>query len=357
MKRYITLFAVFCCSSVFAQNYDKSDIRNYIDTYSGIAVKKMQEHQIPASITLAQGILESAAGKSELAINANNHFGIKCHKSWDGKTYHKDDDAKSECFRRYKSAIESFEDHSQFLQASRYADLFTLEITDYQGWAHGLKKAGYATNPQYAQRLIRIIEEYNLAIYDQKDAPPLLAGNNNIRSNSNKKETTRATSSKRREAGKVVETQSQQIVINDGKQQNKQSNEFEIVQQMFNGFSPVDYPYTSRLVYSNNGSYFIVVQEGDTFYKIAKDVQLGVGELKSYNDVPGRKYEPCEGEIIYLQRKKPYAEAHQHILRSNETLRSVAQQYGCRLNSIYKLNKLNKSEIAIEEGLRLQLRK
>jgi LysM repeat protein len=318
MKKYGSLLFLFLFSPLylFSQSYNKSDILNYIETYHSVAVRKMQEHKIPASITLAQGILESAAGKSELAINANNHFGIKCHKSWTGKTYHKDDDAKDECFRKYKSPMESFEDHSQFLKANRYANLFTLNITDYKGWAYGLKKAGYATHPEYPQRLIRVIEEYNLTIYDQEKFSPALADNNtNIKSDPKTKE------------------------------------------EYYKGFAPVDYPYTLRTVYSNNGSYFIVAKEGDTFYTIAIDVQLGVGELKLYNDVPNRKYEPYPGEMIYLQRKKAYAETNQHIFKANETLRSVAQQYGCRLKTIYRLNHLDRSQSVFEDGLRLQLRK
>jgi LysM repeat protein len=283
----------------------------------------MQTHKIPASITLAQGILESAAGKSELAQNANNHFGIKCHKSWTGETYHKDDDKQNECFRKYNSPFESFEDHSQFLMAARYAELFTLKITDYEGWANGLKKAGYATDNQYPQKLICLIEEYDLTKYDQKDSSVHTARNNNAKPNFKPKET----------------------------------NITAVRGENFNEFLPVSYPYTLRTVYRNNGVYFIVAKQGDTFYDIAVDVQLNISELKRYNDVPNRKYEPYAGEIIYLQRKKIYAEIGYHTLQPKETLRSVSQQYGCRLNSIYKLNNLTKSETTVEEGMRLQLKK
>ncbi|MDR0604212.1 MAG: glucosaminidase domain-containing protein [Bacteroidales bacterium] len=345
MKKYIVLFFVCCPFSLFSQSYNKADILHYIDTYHSVAIKKMNEHKIPASITLAQGILESAAGKSELAINANNHFGIKCHKSWTGKTYHKDDDAKNECFRKYKSPLESFEDHSLFLKADRYAKLFTLKITDYKGWAHELKKAGYATHPEYPQRLIRIIEEYNLTVYDREDFSPALADNNRRKADS--------TMEKNNVTGKIFpkrKTSQTQL------EQDKQSTQSETIKVNDKKFVPVNYPYTLRTVYSNNGAYFIVAKEGDTFYKIAVDVQLGVGELKWYNDVPNKKYEPYPGEMIYLQRKKPYAETKYHVLKANETLRNLAQLYGCRLKSIYKLNGLNKSE-TVEEGLQLQLKK
>ncbi len=128
----------------------------------------MQQHRIPASITLAQGLLESGAGKSKLAVEANNHFGIKCHNNWNGETIRIDDDEKNECFRKYPSPEMSYEDHSQFLiTRNRYASLFELETTDYKGWAHGLKAAGYATNPKYAPQLIKLIEDYKLHQYDK----------------------------------------------------------------------------------------------------------------------------------------------------------------------------------------------
>ena len=165
-KIYITILFLQLTLVLYGQSYTQADIYNYIDTYASVAVEKMNQHGIPASITLAQGILESGAGQSDLAKFANNHFGIKCHNDWSGQTYHKDDDAKDECFRKYKSPQESFEDHSHFLKKNRYAELFTLERTDYKAWAKGLKKAGYATNPQYAERLVKIIEDYQLYRFD-----------------------------------------------------------------------------------------------------------------------------------------------------------------------------------------------
>jgi hypothetical protein len=341
------LLSFFACIELSAQNYTKSDIHTYIETYSDIAVRKMQEHGIPASITLAQGILESAAGTSELAKNANNHFGIKCHKSWEGKKYHKDDDTKDECFRKYKSPLESFEDHSQFLKVARYADLYNLKITDYEGWAHGLKKAGYATNPQYAQRLIRIIEEYNLAAYDRTEAKTLAAENEDIPQSEKIQPGT-----KKPRIGKTTKPTPQTNEPNPANYP-----DFVLPGMSEKIFTPVYYPYTTRPVYMNNGVYFVVAQRGDTYFSIAGDVQLGLGELKMYNDVPNRKHEPRTGEIVYLQRKKRYAEQHHHILSKNETLREVAQLYGCKLKTIYKLNKLNRSDAVIEEGLRITLRK
>ena len=151
---------------LFAQ-YTETDIYNYIDTYKEIAIQKMAEYKIPASITLAQGIFESACGTSRLATQGNNHFGIKCHKEWEGDTIRHDDDERQECFRKYAQAEESYNDHSQFLiSRPRYANLFSLDVLDYKSWAHGLKTAGYATNPQYADRLINLIERFDLARQD-----------------------------------------------------------------------------------------------------------------------------------------------------------------------------------------------
>jgi len=151
---------------LFAQ-YTEADIRNYIETYKEIAIQKMVEYKIPASITLAQGIFESGSGTSRLAREANNHFGIKCHKEWTGDTIRHTDDAPQECFRKYEKAEYSYDDHSLFLTSRpRYAKLFTLDIMDYKGWAHELKAAGYATNPQYPERLISLIERFDLATQD-----------------------------------------------------------------------------------------------------------------------------------------------------------------------------------------------
>jgi len=160
------LLSAFCFLPLSAQ-YTEADIYKYIETYKDIAIQKMAEYKIPASITLAQGIFESACGTSRLATEANNHFGIKCHKEWQGDIIKHDDDELQECFRKYSEVADSFNDHSQFLiSRPRYSKLFTLNILDYKSWAHELKAAGYATNPQYADRLINLIERFNLAQQD-----------------------------------------------------------------------------------------------------------------------------------------------------------------------------------------------
>ena len=171
-------------NSVFGQEISRKE---YIEKYSSLAVKQMHQYKIPASITLAQGILESNNGNSRLAVKANNHFGIKCH-GWEGKKIFADDDKKNECFRNYKNVLESFVDHSLFLNKySRYEFLFDYKITDYKSWAKGLKKAGYATNSKYPELLIKIIEENKLYQFDrEKIDKNLISGKRNIYMHPNK---------------------------------------------------------------------------------------------------------------------------------------------------------------------------
>ena len=166
MKKIVFAISVILLSALCLADTPQ---KTYIEKYSGLAIEEMYRTGVPASITLAQGLLESGNGLSELAVKGNNHFGIKCGSDWDGKSVRYDDDARNECFRAYKHPKQSYEDHSKFLASrSRYASLFKLKITDYKGWARGLKRAGYATDPNYAQRLINLIELYNLDKYDKK---------------------------------------------------------------------------------------------------------------------------------------------------------------------------------------------
>lgn len=163
MIKWFSVILTFLSLSLSAQ----PNVQLYIETWRNECILQMEKHGIPASITMAQGILESASGTSDLATKANNHFGIKCHKDWTGKKFYKDDDKKNECFRVYDHAQQSFEDHSAFLKRSRYDTLFLLSPTDYKAWAYGLKKCGYATNPKYPQLLIDLIEKHQLYLLDQ----------------------------------------------------------------------------------------------------------------------------------------------------------------------------------------------
>ena len=165
MENRLVLFLLLFSFQLSAQNMTRDE---YIDKYKDEAIYQMKKYKIPASITLAQGILESGDGNSELAKKSNNHFGIKCHSDWKGERVYHDDDIKDECFRKYNTVRDSYDDHSEFLLRSRYADLFEYALTDYKSWAKGLKKAGYATNPNYAKLLIKIIEENELYKLDNE---------------------------------------------------------------------------------------------------------------------------------------------------------------------------------------------
>lgn len=290
----------------------------YIETYKDIAIKKQKEYGIPASITLAQGILESGSGNSGLAQKANNHFGIKCHKGWTGKTYHMDDDAKDECFRKYKKAEDSYRDHSEFLtQRGRYSFLFDYKTTDYQKWAHGLKKAGYATNPKYPQLLIKIIEKYNLNQYDK-----------NYKGK---------TSTKEPDKTKTPVTE-------------------KIIPISTDSFNQLDNWPSGRKVFENNGKKLIIIEKGDTFYGLADEFGIYSWQFGSYNEL--KKGHILQiGEIIYLQKKKRKAEKKYkyHIVKSGETLQHISQLYGIRLKKLYKMNNLPKG-VQTEVGTKIRLR-
>ncbi|MEN8225206.1 MAG: glucosaminidase domain-containing protein [Bacteroidota bacterium] len=304
------MLIVSACSILHAQ--DKISVEEYIMTYKETAMDKMDAYGIPASITLAQGILESGSGNSELARKANNHFGIKCHKGWNGKTYHMDDDAKDECFRKYKSPDESYRDHSLFLTTrDRYADLFTLEITDYKSWAKGLKKAGYATNPKYPQLLIRIIEENYLYEFDNGITPSYLAST------------------------KPVATQA--TLLSDNTIEVPASSDFELIEIW----------ETGRKVYVNNGVKFIFVEKGDSYSDIAADFEIYSWQLPKYNELD-KKASIQAGQMIYIEKKKKKnKKVDTHTVRSGESMHSISQLYGVQLRQLYKKNKM-------EEGISAQ---
>lgn len=318
MKKLIILLFIFSWSfTIWAQNNTVREA--YIEKYKVTAVKKMLEHGIPASITLAQGILESGAGQSDLAKKANNHFGIKCHKDWDGDTYIMDDDKKNECFRKYNNAAESFEDHSLFLTTrGRYAFLFEYKVTDYRKWAHGLKKAGYATNPQYAHLLIKVIEENNLYQYDKiKDISEL----------------------------GVEEDEPKELIAKE------ESN----IGVPNSDFKPVSVSETQRLIYENEGVKYILAIKGDSFEKIAHEFGVYTWQIRKYNDA-NNKTHIRSGDLIYIEKKNRKAKVKYHIVQRNESLRSISQKYAVRLKNIKKMNDIKSKDDRLREGERLKLR-
>jgi len=291
----------------------------YIQTYKDIAIRKMNEYKIPASITLAQGLLESGSGNSALSVEANNHFGIKCHKEWTGMTYTMDDDTKNECFRKYANPEESYNDHSLFLTTRpRYASLFELDIKDYKGWANGLKNAGYATNPRYADMLIKIIEENELYLYDRNMEPVA------------KKDKKEKTSEKEQKKGEGI---------------NPDISKFKFL-EVAEG---------NRKIYINNNVKLIFAREDDNPQTIAHDLGIHAFQVLQYNEL-GKQEELHEGQLIYVEPKKRKASVESHVFRSGETMRDVSQLYAIKLKSLYKKNKIAEGHEP-ESGTKLFLKK
>lgn len=297
-KRYVvTLCLALCCALLVQAQRRNARYLNYIDQYSSLAVEQMQKHGIPASIKLAQGLLESGAGVSALASKSHNHFGIKCGGNWGGPSVRHTDDAPNECFRAYKHPRESYEDHSLFLRRGpRYAFLFDLDVTDYKAWARGLKKAGYATDPSYANRLISIIEDYELYRFDKPG--------------------------KHRRVSKQVPTTAR----------------------------------AAHQVYIANGLAYVVARWGDTFESLEKELGIKARKLMKYNDWH-KGYTLVEGDIVYLKKKKKRAmRPHEvYIVRDGDSMHSIAQTYGIRLKNLYEMNRKD-GEYVPEVGDRLRLR-
>ena len=286
------LLSLFAFLTVQGQNRNKQ-YEDYIKKYRDIAVEEMKRYHIPASITLAQGLLESGAGYGTLARKSNNHFGIKCGSDWRGKTVKHDDDARNECFRVYKDPKDSYRDHSKFLAGKqRYAFLFDLKITDYKGWARGLKKAGYATNPRYAHQLIDIIQRYNLDKYDKK------GGLKWMKENPNPHE-----------------------------------------------------PYIA------NGLLYIIARQGDTWKNLSKEFDISKRKLRKYNDLyKGYELQEGDILYLEKKNRKAPKGMYVHVLRNGESMYSISQKYGIRLKRLYKMNKMDFGDAAPKVGTILRIR-
>jgi len=299
---------------------EKMTPSDYVNKFKDIAIKSMQENGIPASITLAQGMLESGNGNSPLARNANNHFGIKCHAGWQGKTYIQDDDTKNECFRKYKTVLDSYQDHAHFLRhRQRYSFLFDYDVTDYKAWAHGLKKAGYATNPRYPELLISIIERHELHKYDKMSSADLT--NKAIIVKKNRKEP---------QAPKT--TGSRNETYND-----------------------ITVSIGSRVIHYNNNVKYVYAQNGDDVAKLAKELEMFEWQIKKYNDLQeNTKF--SQGEILYIQPKRNKAQSDFHKISKGETMLDVSQKYAIKLKTLYRKNNMLFGEEPAE-GSVLYLRK
>ena len=296
-KELIVISALFMSSSVFANKITRTQ---YIETWKETAIQQMMEHQIPASITLAQGILESGSGNSELALKGKNHFGIKCH-GWTGEKMYKDDDKKAECFRVYDNASESYKDHSIFLKTyDRYAFLFEYEATDYKSWAKGLKRAGYATNPKYPERLIKIIEELNLDRFDQ-----------------------------------AMTLETPQLLVSSDVLSNRHS-----------------------VILHPNKVKYVVADEGDTYYKVSKEFGVTLKQLYRYNDFASSKDVLEKGDLIYIQPKRRASifKKKEVTLPKAMTANEISQRYALNAKTITRLNGLSSPEDIIDKGKKVTLR-
>lgn len=293
---------ILSVTHVSAQIKWNSAYQAYIDQYKDLAIEQMLKYNIPASITLSQGLLESGAGRSWLTKSSNNHFGIKCH-GWTGRRVFHDDDERGECFRAYDNPRQSFEDHSRFLATqSRYARLFNYSRTDYKSWARGLKQCGYATNPQYASKLIQIIELYNLNQHDKA----------------------------------------------------KKFDQFMVKHSTEDGVAPDGY---FHVIKAYNKNYYVIARKGDSFQSLSKELCIGKRKLAKYNE-RSYKEELAAGDVIYLKKKRKKAtkeyKNRPHIVQNGESMYLISQKYGIRLSSLYKKNHLSPDyQIKVGDKLRV----
>lgn len=291
MRRTIlTLLIGLSGACVFAQSTSQA-YKDYIEKYKDVAIRQMQTERIPASIIMAQGLLESAAGKSYLAVNANNHFGIKCTPDWKGKTILKDDDRKNECFRKYEHAEESYRDHSAFLKRDRYASLYTLEPTDYKAWAKGLKAAGYATDPLYAEKLIRLIDTYSLHTLDIQGAPGIVPPG----------ETT------------VADGSAQPTVVTGDP--------------------------NAMFRHANKGMLYAVAFPGDTPLTISERFKVPLKKILDYNEL---RYDSqlIPGQYVFLVKKKTSGAEDFYTVQPGDTMYLIAQKTGMTVESLYSKNRI-----------------
>lgn len=310
-RKAIVLAAILLATAAGISAQVRLTREEYIDRYKHIAVEHMERYGIPASITMAQGILESDCGNSLLSMKSNNHFGIKCKRNWTGRKVYHDDDAKGECFRSYPSVEASYRDHAEFLDAQpRYESLFAYATDDYKSWARGLKAAGYATAPDYSQRLIRIIEESQLYLLDRPDGLRLYAMRTGSVLNPDE-----WFSSQGDLPGTAIDPDNYRVTIN-----------------AHEGYN----------VYATNGVHYVQAKRNDTFENIGKKFRLSPRNLRKFNDLKDKKAQPMTGEVVYIDRKKKRWEGNNrhHICRQGETAYAVGQLYGIRTRSIEKMNHL-----------------
>lgn len=309
------------------------DYTAYISKYNETAVREMLLYHIPASITLSQGLIESNCGNSPLAVKANNHFGIKCQKDWAGETFLFDDDAEKECFRKYNNADESYRDHSLFLiTRQRYSELFNLSITDYKGWARGLSQFGYATNPNYPDILIRVIEAYKLFLYDDTTSHDQITANE---------------TGNQQDVSENIATQSGESLPVLFRKFYKMPSASE--------FKLRNVSKLGRKVYENNGLPFIFAIRNDTWQSIAEEFGIYSFQVYKQNELQSTDV-ITEGQMLYLEPKKRQASIAKYVMGTYDSMYSVAQRFGIKLSYLYKYNELLPGDEVIA-GTTIYLRK
>ncbi|HEX5653937.1 MAG TPA: glucosaminidase domain-containing protein, partial [Chitinophagaceae bacterium] len=307
MKRTKLFLLFFLASGIMAFAQEKTIIQNYIEEYRELAIAEMQRTGVPAAIKLAQGIHETMAGTSPLVIKSNNHFGIKCKSNWSGASVSHDDDARGECFRKYPTALDSYRDHSNFLKGSqRYASLFQLDPMDYQAWAYGLKKAGYATNPRYPGIIIKLVEEYNLQDYT------LIAMG-------------------KRQPGDWSLAK---------KQETAEPEKVEAIQAVLKTETPVIIqPAYPEGEFRINETRVIFARKGVSYLSLAQQYNISLARLFEFNDMRPSEMTAFD-QLVYLQRKRKTGNEEFHVVKPGETLQSIAQVQAIRLESLQEYNYL-----------------
>ena len=324
--RTILLFAITAIAYALpAMGQERQTREEYVERYKAIAIAHMERYGIPASITMAQGILESDSGNSRLSTSSNNHFGIKCKKSWRGDRVFHDDDAKGECFRAYPSVEASYQDHADFLdQSPRYDSLFAYPSDDYRSWARGLKACGYATAPDYAERLVKIIESMKLYLLDKENGGKIYMAAKRANANT--------------EGWFESNTASPDEQINP--------NAFRVTVNSHKGYG----------IYRSNHTFYVVAKEGDTYQTIGEVFHISARTLEKFNDV-AKGTQLHKGDIVYIERKKTQwlGNVMQHKVVREENLYSLSQSYGIRLKSLMKLNHLREgNDVKKGEIIRLK---
>ena len=358
----ILLFVFGFLTAIIGQAQENRDI-TYIRNHAALAVKEMEIYKVPASITLAQGLLETGGGQSRLAEKANNHFGIKCkgEAEWPShkeRIYH-NDDAIGECFRSYKSVDESYRDHSEFLALRPYYKaLFNLSVTDYKGWAHGLKKAGYATDPSYASKLISRIEKYNLHQFDNISSSEVYAKLYHLFGNEKDKyyvtnesktiektpstTTINKTTIHKNEDKQYVETKTTTIA----KTSNETRPSITIETRKKNP--------TFRIKKHPNNLTYVVAEAGETLGTLAKLYNKKPSDLANFNEINmGTKL--SEGQIVFFDKKKSKGIQSVYKAKSGEDMYSISQKFGVKISNLYKFNNMNPGQQP-KDGQRINLK-